>query len=151
VGGALPLMLYGIHPHGRGGAESADDWISSGIGPFYGWYHPDKSAKVYENGRGDTYFQWPNDPNPVPDGYFFADKYCPWQITGLAGEPVYWNWDRDGYPVDITCTFSYTDDAYSQSARAENPPHRDRLLVDLSRHLAVRAEWNWKSMPVTYI
>jgi len=26
-----------------------------------------------------------------------------------------------------------------------------RLVVDLSRHLAVRAEWNWKSMPVTYI
>lgn len=149
VGGALPLMLYGIHPHGRGGTESTDDW-TSGIGPFYAWYHPDKSAKVYENSEGSYHYQRPNDPNPVPAGYSFANKYCPWQITGPAGQPVYWNWDDDGYPADITCTFSYTDDARSQSASAENPPHRDRLLVDLSRHLAVRAEWNWKSMPVTH-
>lgn len=149
VGGALPLMLYGIHPHGRGGTESTDDW-TSGIGPFYAWYHPDKSAKVYENSEGSYHYQRPNDPNPVPAGYSFANKYCPWQITGPAGQPVYWNWDDDGSPADITCTFSYTDDARSQSASAENPPHRDRLLVDLSRHLAVRAEWNWKSMPVTH-
>lgn len=149
VGGALPLMLYGIHPHGTGGTESTDDW-TSGIGPFYAWYHPDKSAKVYENSEGSYHYQKPNDPNPVPAGYSFANKYCPWQITGPGGQPVYWNWDDDGYPADITCTFSYTDDARSQSASAENPPHRDRLLVDLSRHLAVRAEWNWKSMPVTH-
>ena len=149
VGGALPLMLYGIHPHGTGGTESSDDWIS-GIGPFYAWYHPDKSAKVYENSEGSYHYQRPNDPNPVPAGYSFANKYCPWQITGPGGQPVYWNWDDDGYPAELTCTFSYTDDARSQSASAENPPHRDRLLVDLSRHLAVRAEWNWKSMPVTH-
>ena len=150
VGGDLPLMLYGIHPHGSGGTESADDW-TSGIGPFYAWYHPDKSAKVYENSEGSYHYQRPNDTTPVPAGYSFANKYCPWQITGPGGQPVYWNWDDDGYPAELTCTFSYTDDAHSQSASAENPPHHDRLVVDLSRHLAVRAEWNWKSMPVTYI
>lgn len=149
VGGVLPLMLYGIHAFGRGGSESTDDW-TSGLGPFYAWYHPDKSPKVYVNGSGQYHYQGPNDSSPVPSGYSFTGKYCPWRITGLGGYPVYWNWDDNGYPAYLECNFSYTDDAYSQSGSAATPPHHDRLVVDLSRHLAVRAEWNWKSMPVTH-
>ena len=150
VGGVLPLMLYGIHAFGRGGSESTDDW-TSGLGPFYAWYHPDKSPKVYVNGSGQYHYQGPNDSSPVPSGYSFTGKYCPWLITGLGGYPVYWNWDDNGYPAYLECNFSYTDDAYSQSGSAATPPHHDRLVVDLSRHLAVRAEWSWKSMPVTNI
>jgi hypothetical protein len=147
VGGVLPLMLYGIHAFGRGGSESTDDW-TSGLGPFYAWYHPDKSPKAYVNGSGQYHYQGPNDSSPVPSGYSFTGKYCPWRITGLGGYPVYWNWDDNGYPAYLECNFSYTDDAYSQSGSAATPPHHDRLVVDLSRHLAVRAEWDWKSMPV---
>ena len=84
----------------------------------------------------------------APAGAVYS-YYLPYCITRGGEEIVIWAYSVDGtMNLTIHEFFTYYYYGRSPSGSAATLPNDDRLVVDLSRHLAVRAEWNWKSMPV---
>lgn len=150
VGGALPMRLLNGHSFGTQGNTSTNQW-TDGLGPFTAWFHPDKSRVAYRyiGSEPDTHdaFVYLIRGEPPPPDYVSLDAYIPWQIT--ENSLVLWDFDRDGLPpVYVSATFEYHDDAHSQSGGVSSLPHGDELDIRLSQHFALRAVWNWQSMPV---
>ena len=148
VGGTLPMNLLGIFPYGAPGEEPDDGDNIYGV-THYAWYHRDLSPKIYyvnNGGRWEAVIVPPGGAAPAGAVYSYYLPYC---ITRGGDENVVWAYSVDGaMNLTIHDYFTYYYSGRSPSGSAATPPHHDRLVVDLSRHLAVRAEWNWKSMPV---
>lgn len=152
VGGTLPMSLLGIFPHGAPGEEPDGGDNIYGV-THHAWYHRDLSPKIYyiyRDGRWEAVIVPPGGEAPAGAAYSYYLPYC---ITrwGEGDEIVIWAYSVDG-TADLTIHDFFTYDYYgrSPSGSAATLPNDDRLVVDLSRHLAVRAEWNWKSMPVEH-
>ena len=151
VGGTLPMSLLGIFPHGAPGEEPDDGDNIYGV-THHAWYHRDLSPKIYyvnNGGRWEAVIVPPGGAAPAGAVYSYYLPYC---ITRGGDEYVVWAYSVDGtMNLTIHEFFTYYYYGRSPSGSAATLPNDDRLIVDLSRHLAVRAEWNWKSMPVTNI
>lgn len=151
VGGTLPMSLLGIFPHGAPGEEPDDGDNIYGV-THHAWYHRDLSPKIYyvnNGGRWEAVIVPPGGAAPAGAVYSYYLPYC---ITRGGDEYVVWAYSVDGtMNLTIHEFFTYYYYGKSPSGSAATLPNDDELVVDLSRHLAVRAEWNWKSMPVTYI
>ena len=150
VGGTLPMSLLGIFPHGAPGEEPDDGDNIYGV-THHAWYHRDLSPKIYyiyRDGRWEVVIVPPGGEAPAGAVYSYYLPYC---ITRGGEEIVIWAYSVDGTTnLTIHDFFTYYYYGKSPSGSAATLPNDDRLVVDLSRHLAVRAEWNWKSMPVTH-
>ena len=143
LGGHLPLVQYAIFPRGTPGVAPSSTPEQAACAGVTACYHPTKSPKVYYNPTtGDSII---SDGGSVPSGYSFLG-YGPWRILDSGGNES-WKYEAGG-SLCFSIGFDYTLDGHSQTARVEEPPYDDELTVDLSRHIAVRAVWNWKSMPV---
>ena len=151
VGGTLPMSLLGIFPHGAPGEEPDDGDNIYGV-THHAWYHRDLSPKIYyvnNGGRWEVVIVPPGGEAPAGAVYSYYLPYC---ITRGGEEIVIWAYSVDGTTnLTIHEFFTYYYYGKSPSGSAATLPNGDELVVDLSRHFAVRAEWNWKSMPVTYI
>ena len=151
VGGTLPMDLLGIFPHGAPGEEPDDGDNIYGV-THHAWYHRDLSPKIYyvnNGGRWEAVIVPPGGVAPAGAVYSYYLPYC---ITRGGDEYVVWAYSVDGtMNLTIHEFFTYYYYGRSPSGSAATLPNDDRLIVDLSRHLAVRAEWSWKSMPVTNI
>lgn len=150
VGGTLPMSLLGIFPHGAPGEEPDDGDNIYGV-THHAWYHRDLSPKIYyvnNGGRWEAVIVPPGGAAPAGAVYSYYLPYC---ITRGGDEYVVWAYSVDGtMNLTIHEFFTYYYYGKSPSGSAATLPNDDRLVVDLSRHFAVRAEWNWKSMPVTH-
>lgn len=150
VGGTLPMSLLGIFPHGAPGEEPDDGDNIYGV-THHAWYHRDLSPKIYyiyRDGRWEVVIVPPGGEAPAGAVYSYYLPYC---ITRGGEEIVIWAYSVDGTTnLTIHEFFTYYYYGKSPSGSAATLPNGDELVVDLSRHLAVRAEWDWKSMPVTH-
>lgn len=152
VGGTLPMSLLGVFPHGAPGEEPDDGGKIYGV-THHAWYHRDLSPKIYyiyRDGRWEVVIVPPGGEAPAGAAYSYYLPYC---ITrwGEGEEIVIWAYSVDGTTnLTIHDFFTYYYYGKSPSGSAATLPNDDELVVDLSRHLAVRAEWNWKSMPVEH-
>lgn len=148
VGGTLPMSLLGIFPHGAPGEEPDDGDNIYGV-THHAWYHRDLSPKIYyvnNGGRWEAVIVPPGGEAPAGAVYSYYLPYC---ITRGGEEIVVWAYSVDGTTnLTIHEFFTYYYYGKSPSGSAATLPNDDELVVDLSRHLAVRAEWDWKSMPV---
>lgn len=143
LGGHLPLVQYEIFPEGAPGVVPSSTPEQAAARGITACYHPTKSPKIYYNQATDDCII--TEGGSAPSGYSFLG-YGPWRILDSQGEEV-WKYES-GSSLCFSIGFDYILDGHSQTARVKEPPYDDGLTVDLSRHIAVRAVWDWKSMPV---
>lgn len=132
----LPFSMLPPYPHGVAGARETDP--SWEFPPVYAWYHPDKSPEA--SGCSD---------DGSDDGSSGAGlEVFPYRITAtnVCGAEVetYWASPDEAYinrlPVEGWMTFTYP--------YGDAPTCDESFMLNLSDHIALRAVWNWKSMPV---
>lgn len=125
--GRFARLLFAAPGISAGGAPN----FGWSVRPAYAWYHPDRGPDM--TGQ----YQW-LDPS----------KLWPYRVTaeqpdGTVSECSLEDGDDYLYYLVVDAHFEWCSLIVTPA-----PGFHDQMTLHLSEHAAVRAEWNWKSMPV---
>ena len=125
--GRFGRLLFAAPGISAGGAPD----FGWSVRPAYAWYHPDRGPDM--TGQ----YQW-LDPS----------KLWPYRVTteqpdGTVSECSLEDGDGYLYYLVVDAHFEWCSLIVTPA-----PGFHDQMTLHLSEHAAVRAEWNWKSMPV---
>lgn len=106
-----------------------------GMQAVYAWYHPDRGPARH----GDSPYRW------------LGEGLYPYTLThgSHAGAPYEPLCDLEAGDYTLPGFAAHVDYVW-QALSAKATGFSDEMTLHISDHLAVRAEWNWKSMPVEH-